>query len=471
MPTQVKCPSCSTVLRLPASLPPGGAVRCPKCATVLRAPGQASAKPPAPTASAPPVKAPTVAKRSAAAPPPQAIKPASAKVPPSVPRANENLDDEDDLPSRRIKKKKPKSKKGLLIGLGVGAAVLLLVCGGVTFGVYRLFRSGTEKIKQSLDEMVQQSKKKTLDVSFIHADCNAALVIQPARINQAKTPFLPADQRSKLVAEGLQATGIDFSKVGQIILVMEPAPPRRNPPRPQPGQQPQPAAPEPAPFLAAGILHFLERVDGMTVLDKALNQKDMVQAGGKIYYRSKAERVDGQLLAGYFDGDRTILLGPESMVKKMIAAKDVHSALTNRLQEFELENDIFGVFLMEPVKPMLQGLAQSPDIPPQLAEARRLDQTLVAVKIIANLDSDKLFQIILEGANDQSGASLEQLARNALDMGKGMYPQFKMGMQQGIPKEMPPEVSAKIFNVTDQIMAKDGITITKEGKNVIVTLK
>ncbi len=46
MATQMKCPSCSTVLRLPDGLPPGGAVRCPKCSTVLRLPGQAPASAP-----------------------------------------------------------------------------------------------------------------------------------------------------------------------------------------------------------------------------------------------------------------------------------------------------------------------------------------------------------------------------------------------------------------------------------------
>jgi hypothetical protein len=148
----------------------------------------------------------------------------------------------------------------------------------------------------------------------------------------------------------------------------------------------------------------------------------------------------------------------------------VFSPLTVKLREFELDNDMFGIFLMGAFKPALREMAQSPNIPPQLEQAKKLDQTLYAVKVLGNLDNDELLEITLVGENAASGASLEDLARKALDMGKEFYPKFKIPMQQAMQKDVPPEVSEKLFKVTDQILKKDGISVTREGKEVTLTL-
>jgi hypothetical protein len=79
-------------------------------------------------------------------------------------------------------------------------------------------------------------------------------------------------------------------------------------------------------------------------------------------------------------------------------------------------------------------------------------------------------QIILLGEDDASGPNLESLARNALEMGKAFYPFIKMSVQQAVQKDAPPQAIEKFFKVADQILQKDGITVTREGKDVTVTL-
>ncbi len=489
MPVQLKCPSCSALLRLPDNVSPGGAVRCPKCKATLRVPGKAPAASTPKTPAASPVRtapAPKAAAKRPPAPPPQTIKPAaSVKAPRPKPREDDNGEDHEDIAASRSTKSK--SKKGLLIGSLAGIAVLLLVGGG-SYGLYRLFKKSPEQIKQPFNVFAE---KKRLDVSFIHADCNAAFVIQPARMVQSK--LIAPEDRDKLVASARKEADIDLTKLEQAIVVLEPVPPgqprnrpqpsrpqppRRQPPRPRPGlrpgQPPGPANNEPAPITFAVILRFSEPVDGMQILNKGIKQTEPVQASGKTYLRSKSEKIDGTPVAGHFDGQRVILMGAEPMIVKMLAAKDVQSPLTQKLREFELDNDIFGIFLMAPFKPMLKGLAQTPNVPPQLEQAKKLDQTLSAVKVLVNLDSEKPLQIILLGEDDASGPSLEELARNALEMGKAFYPLFKMGMQQGMQQAMqqgaPPKAGEKVFKVTDQILNKDGITVTREGKDITVTL-
>jgi hypothetical protein len=484
-------------LRLPDSVPPGGAIRCPKCKATLRVPGKAPAPATPKTAATPQIRttpAPKSAAKQPPAPPPRAIKPAAAKTPRAKPRDDDEIFEDSDDDIKATRSVKAKSKKGLLIGLLAGVAALFLVCGGVSFGVYRLLKRGAEQVQQSLNEIaeqIKQAEKKRLDVTFIHADCNAAFVLHPSRMVQSK--LLAPEERDKLVAGGIQEAGIDITKLEQVIVVLEPTPPgqpgnrpqpprpqppRRQPPRPRPGmkpgQQPAPANNEPAPITFAAILRFTEPVDGMQILNKGLVQTDQVQAGDKTYLRSKSEKVGDAPLAGHFDGQHVILMGAEPMIVKMLAAKDVHSPLTEKLREFELDNDIFGIFMMSPFKPMLKGLAQAPNIPPQLEQVKKLDQTLSAVKVLVNLDGEKPLQIVLLGEDDASGPNLESLARNALEMGKAFYPLFKMGLQQGMQQAVqqgaPPKAGEKLFKVTDQIMAQDGITVTREGKNVTVAL-
>jgi hypothetical protein len=396
---------------------------------------------------------------------------------------------------------KRKSNKRLVAGALGCAGLLFLACGGgIGYGIYWLFNTG-KTVNQKLENLSKDVKEdqakqdaiannpaeqkpadnnlpaNVLDVSFIHPDFNAAFVIQPARIVQSPSPLLPSrEERNRLIDQGIQATGIDFSKVGQFIVVLGPAPPgqprrRPSPPGLRPGMRPpgppsRPGADEPAPFVGAAILRFTEPVDDLAILDKALHQMDRVQVGDKTYYRSKTETQDGQPLAGHFDGSRTILLGPEPMLKKMLTAKSAVSPLGEKLREFGLDHDLFGVFLVEPARSMLKDLVQSPAAQKQFPTARTLDADLNILRVTANLEGDKLMRIILEGRDDAAAKNLEELAEGLLNLSKVMYPQLK----PIIEKETSPEIAANVIKVTDQFLKKEGVTVMREGKTVTITL-
>ncbi len=613
MPVQVKCPSCSTVLRLPDALPAGGSVRCPKCKTVLRVPGKtpasqpapAPAKPPASRVQATPPSAPKAAVKRPASP---SIQPTLAKAPPRI--ASEAND---------VTTTKTGSKKGLLFGILGCAGLLFLVCGGtITYGVYRLYRGGKEFVQEVRNQVEQAAqKKKTVDVAFIHADCNSAIVFQLARIHQSKSSLLPPpDKLDKLVDETIKETGIDLRKVEQLIAVTEPIPQGEKPADPRASRRPPPgwrtyssadgrfsvffpsapkvsksrdaqgtatqnyqatarggllnyqvvctdppkgtpAAPaqfyfdqlaaafgpsvkgkkpieqnglrgmefdmemkqgritvkminrafvvgtrlyqvtafapkgqenavqfrayldsfqpqssggsEDAPLRGAGIVRFTESVNGRQVLDQLLKQSEEANAAGKTYYRSKSEKAAGAPLAGHVADERTLVVAPEPMLRKMLAAPNVPTPLRDKLREFELDNDVFGVTVVEPFKAQLKESLQAADLPPQLAKLKSIDQDLVAVRLIANLNSDKLLQVTLEGKNEQSASNLEETSKNALDMGKAFYPFLKGQVQKDVPPEWTDLVN-EYFKVMDQILT-GGIKVTKEGKNVVLTLE
>src|SRR5262249_54875512 len=138
--------------------------------------------------------------------------------------------------------------------------------------------------------------------------------------------------------------------------------------------------------------------------------------------------------------------------------------------ECELRADFFGVFLMDPFKPELQEMTQTPYLPPKLDHIKKLDHTLSAVDGQGNRDEETLLQIVILGEKNASGERFEQLARNAVEMGREFYLAFKMQRQQAMQKDVPPQVSKKLFKVMAKILKKDGVTVSREGNNVILTL-
>jgi hypothetical protein len=253
---------------LPDTLAPGSPVRCPKCSTVLRLPGSptpaqpaataakpsAAAKPPAAVPARPaaaPAKAPPPAavkpaskKPAPPAPRPQTIKPAASKAPAVLPAGNEvrrSDSDDGDAPP------KPKSKKGLLFGILGCVGLLVLGCGGaVSYGVYKLVAAGkdfSQQVKQKLDEAAKQideEQTKTQDLALVPAEINAAVVIHPARLVKSNSPLLPAaDQQEQMLAGMIRETGIDPRQIERAILLAEPFPggmPMGGPPRPGTGK-------------------------------------------------------------------------------------------------------------------------------------------------------------------------------------------------------------------------------------------
>jgi hypothetical protein len=118
MPITVKCPSCSTPMSAPDQMA-GQMVRCPKCSTTLQVPAAS-----APPNSAPPGAAPGAGPEPAA-----------------------------------------KSRKGLYIGAGVGAALLLLCCCVVSvagyFGYSHLTVEKNEKVtKENFDKLKADMAQK-----------------------------------------------------------------------------------------------------------------------------------------------------------------------------------------------------------------------------------------------------------------------------------------------------------------------
>jgi hypothetical protein len=220
------------------------------------------------------------------------------------------------------------------------------------------------------------------------------------------------------------------------------------------------------PVLGGGILRFSDPLAAKAAMNRIKERSEEVKVAGEICYRAKGKDEAFPGATACLQGDRTIVLAPESVLKKMLEARQgARSPLTDKLQECDLDHDAFSVVLMEPFKPLLKEATNTPDIPPELAGVKKLDEQLSAVKWIIDLDREKMLQITLEGKSDSAANDIEKLANNTLKLAKDYYPLAKRSME----KEIRPDIASKWFKVTDQI--KDGILVTREGKNVTITLQ
>ncbi len=135
-----RCPGCSVELKLTAPQP-GKLVKCAKCGAVFRLGEDIVPPTPAPETKATTPPAPTP-KPKAVAPRPNVAAPTLEAVEPAArrrPAARRDEEEEDVRPRRRPA---PRNSLGLLIGLGVGAVVLMAVGGFCIVGGLAMLYGG-----------------------------------------------------------------------------------------------------------------------------------------------------------------------------------------------------------------------------------------------------------------------------------------------------------------------------------------
>jgi hypothetical protein len=254
-------------------------------------------------------------------------KPASQAVAVPKKRAAAALDDvawDEPTPRRVPARAAKKGKKLDMVPFGVGAVVVLYgaVLALAAVGLFDKNTTGDPIVRNG------PPAKKELDVSYIAADFNAAVIIHPGRL--LKSPLLanmPKDKLDKIIADMVNETGIDPRKVEQVVLLMDPFPSNNVVASP------------------AGIIRFADTVDGKKILGKLLGQVRTGTFNNKQYYRSTIRQMARVPVAGFVANDRkTILVAPEPTLQKMLSANAASSPLLDGLSEIDLDNDVVALF-------------------------------------------------------------------------------------------------------------------------------
>jgi hypothetical protein len=377
----------------------------------------------------------------------------------------------------------PPKKRGALTLVLVSLLSLLLVGGGIgaaaflgylpkDWSIAKLRGRATEPQPDGFEpfpeppdvvEPAPPSAAKPLDLSYIAADFNGAMIVRPARL--AKAPLLAGISQDQLLAEPIKQIGVDPRKIEQAILLVEPFP----------GGIPKPNEPSQGNvlFFPAGILRFAEGVDCKPMLNKVLEDPAEATFQGKKYFKSATVKMAQTPMCGYAPDPRTLLLAPEPTLQKMLGASNVKTGLVERLRQVDLNHDVVAVFVLEP--PLLreavgEALKSAKDaLPPDLAEAANLHKHLQSVTVTLDLSGDTLMKVVFEAPSADSAKVLHNLLAKAHEMGKQQYAEARKGLVQELKNgALPEQVGDAVLAVADQVVA--GVSVSQEGTTVSARL-
>jgi hypothetical protein len=298
--------------------------------------------------------------------------------------------------------------------------------------------------------------RRPLDLKYIPADASAAVVVHPRQILQSPlaAAALPPGAKDEMVKE----LGVSPERVEQVLVFLQM--------EATGGPAGAPADPTPLP---GAILRFAGPVDGKKVLTRLLKGLREERRAGKTYYRSSTgEALLGLPLAGAVPDEWTILLAPEPILRKMLSAGGAaRSPLLDRLRKVSTTDEVTGLVILEPYRPLLKALAGplKEQLPPKLAEAASLPDRLVALRATVNLRGKTLLAVSLETDSEESVEVLDDLAFKGLNWARQVYPKFRPTLL----RQIPAEVLQPALAVVDQLYG--GIQVTREGKRLVVRLE
>ena len=288
-----------------------------------------------------------------------------------------------------------------------------------------------------------------MDVSCIAADFNAALIVHPRRLLQS--PSLAALPQDELGAAVVRKWGVDPRSIDRAVVLMDPLPGGKTL------------------FFGGAILRFAEAVDGKKQLARSMQGVEEVNFNGKKYYKSKGKEavIAGIRMCGYVADERTIVIAPEPMLRKMIVADDTRSPLIDRLRSADLDQDVVAVFLLEPFRALARERVKSlkSNLPAELAALTTLPDRLQSMTVSLNLTGATFLKVDLEANSEESGRVVLDLAHAGQGMARSVYP----NVRQALKAQVPNDLATSIFAVADG--ALDGIRVQQDGSHVLISLK
>ena len=226
--------------------------------------------------------------------------------------------------------------------------------------------------------------------------------------------------------------------------------------------------PDLTPFPGA-IIRFTGPVNGKQILTRLLKGLREESRDGKTYYRSSTgEAILGLPLAGAVPDERTVLVAPEPVLRKMLAADSgAKSPLLDRLRQTDTTDEITGIVVLEPYRTLLKAVVGplKAELPANLADAASLPDRLVAVTAAVNLGDKTLLKVSLHADSEESVEVLDDLAFKGLNWARKVYPAFRPTLL----RQIPAEVVQPALAITDQLFG--GIQVTREGKRLVVRLE
>jgi hypothetical protein len=214
--------------------------------------------------------------------------------------------------------------------------------------------------------------------------------------------------------------------------------------------------------LPGVIVRFRAPVDGRALAARWLGEVKEEKWEGKTILKGGGGPPLGMPLAAHVPNDRTLLLGAEPVLRKMLTAQG-RGSLVERLKALGASFDLAAVFLPAPYHDFLNGLAAKlgPALPPPWNEAAPLAGKIDAVQVVADLRGKKLLAVSVETRDEPSAQKLEKLAQDGVAVARKMAPAVQPLLTS---PSVPKPVQKDLLALADQLF--NGLEVKTAGKDV-----
>jgi hypothetical protein len=303
---------------------------------------------------------------------------------------------------------------------------------------------------------------------FIGPDFFAALVVHPSRLAKApmfagmSLPDMPLAGKASPAEVALVKEFLKPEKIRRVVALVAST---------AEGGVGQ------SPVTVGVIFQFNEDVDSESFLKQnaKLSGEDLesVTVEGVTCYVSKAAAAQPNPAAKaseppvmtFVAGPRTLVVGPEAAMKKMLAPATGPRPLLEQLKHSSLNNDVLIQIAAEPLlksgagaalKAMTQGQPKQP-----FAD---LIDDVQSIALALNVTQEPLLKLAVRGTKPDSPDKFFGL----MQMAKMGIPAALEGAKKNLSAMLPPDIKEPLFKVADEIVK--GLNVAKEGDEVALTI-
>jgi prepilin-type processing-associated H-X9-DG protein len=235
-----------------------------------------------------------------------------------------------------------------------------------------------------------------VDLGYVPPGALVSVATHPRRVlTSPQMEMMPIEVISAL---GKKEFGIDPLEIEDVMVIAEP--PVQGPP-------------------GYGVVM---RLTSPFSLDSLKLPPDLPLAQTELEGRPYRQAQNPMLPSFYMPDDRTLLVGTDPFLKKMLANRKspVEGPLSRLMAKTSTSADVTALAVVGPVRPMLTGMLSQAPLPPPFEGVKRLPELIEAAKIDLTVTARPGLSLVLLAPDDSSAEELETLLNQLLDTGQQM---------------------------------------------------
>ena len=207
------------------------------------------------------------------------------------------------------------------------------------------------------------------------------------------------------------------------------------------------------------VLQFRQVTDSEDIIERGIPNARHVTFRGKSYVTTDAAGFEtGVPLAYYVAGPRTLVGGPEPMVRKMLTPSSAPRPLLDQLKRADTDSDIAVVLATGPLmkSPLGASIKALDENSSDASSPSKVLGDMESAQLVWNFDHEPTLKVTLAGADATAAARL----KDSLETGKAAIAVLMKSLSQDLPNGAPTELGRlelKIKEMADQAeTSRDG---------------